>query len=72
MAYKTVYPCWVIDEIEKGNEVYVLDRSTHTVESVNDMTVRRAVGLIEAAEKSENGRYEFWYADYAEKEVENG
>lgn len=71
MVYKTVYPSWVIDEIEKGNEVYVLDRSTRAVECVNEMTLKRAVGIIEAAKESKSDRYEFWYAEYAEKEVEN-
>ena len=71
MEYKKVSAFWVFDEIEKGKEVFVLDRSTRAVESVNDMTVGRAVGLVEDAKESKNDRYEFWYAEFAEKEVKD-
>ena len=68
ITYKIVYPCWVIDEIERGHEVFVLDKSTRSVETVNDMTMRIAIGIIEAAENSKSGRYEFWYVKTEEEE----
>jgi hypothetical protein len=68
IIYKTVYPRWVLDDIQEGNEVFVLDKSTHSVAVVNDMTVRAVLGLIEAAEKSTNGRYVFWYVETEENE----
>lgn len=71
MEYQEVGAHWVFDEISKGREVYVLDKSTRAVESVNDMTVKRAAGLIEAAKKCKNGRYIFWYAEFTNEVAEN-
>ena len=70
-TYESVSPYWVMDEIRSGNEVYVLDKSTRAVETVNDMTVRRATDLVERAAKHNGNRYEFWYV-LTEEEVENG
>ena len=69
IAYKTVYPCWVLDEVKSGKEVFVLDKSCRSIESINDMTIKRALGLIESAEKSKNGRYEFWYEETETEET---
>lgn len=67
ITYTKVYPCWVIDEIESGSEVFVLDKSTRSIATVNDMTVRTALAIIEDAGKCENGRYEFWYVKMEEE-----
>lgn len=66
MNYKTVYPCWVIDEIRKGKKVYVLDRKMRKVSYVNDASVQDVVRVTEDEEK---GRYDFWYEE-EESEVE--
>ena len=68
MLYRSVFPCWVIDEIRKGKKVYVLDRKLKKVYTVNEATVETVVRLIESTDKN-LGRYDFWYE---EEEVENG
>lgn len=65
MKFKTIYPCWVIDEIRKGNKVYVLDRKLKKVYTVNDANVQDVVTVIESEEKN---RYEFWYEETEETE----
>lgn len=59
MKYRKFYAVWVIDEIEDGHTVYVLDRQTKKVEAVNEMTVNDAIAVIENA-KAHTDRYEFW------------
>lgn len=68
MLYRSIFPCWVIDEIRKGKKVYVLDRKLKKVYTVNDANVGTVVRLIESTE-TELERYSFWYE---EEEVENG
>ena len=66
MKYISVYPYWVIDEIKKGNTVYVLDRKTLTVSKVNGWNIQNVIRAIESQEKN---RYEFWYEELEENEV---
>lgn len=67
MVYKSIYPCWVIDEIRKGKKVFVLDKKKKTISYVNDASVEDVVKGIERAE-AESGRFEFWYEEESEAE----
>ena len=70
MVYKSIYPCWVIDEIRKGKRIFVLDRKMKSISYVNDASVEDVVRAIDSAE-AENGRYDFWYED-DESEEDDG
>jgi hypothetical protein len=59
MKYRDFFAYWVMDEVKNGNTVYVLDRQTKTVEVVNEMTVDKAMAVINSAE-ADAKRYEFW------------
>jgi hypothetical protein len=59
MKYREFSAYWVMDEVKKGERVYVLDRQTKTVEVVNEMTVDKAMAVINSAE-ADSKRYEFW------------
>lgn len=65
MIYKTVYCFSVMDEVEKGEEVYCLDKREKEVSKMNDLTFEYALSLISDA-KEDNDRYEFW------KEINDG
>ena len=64
--YERIRPYWVIDEIKHGRKVYVLDRKLKKVATVNDASVQDVVTAIENAE---DGRYEYWYEEEKEEEV---
>ena len=59
MNYKKVYDFNVLDEVEKGAEVYCLDRREKEVHKMNDLTFEYALSLIRDAKEDDN-RYEFW------------
>ena len=67
MKYRDFYAFWVIDEVKKGERVYVLDRQTKTVEVVNEMTVDKAAAVINSAVVDSN-RYAFWCEETEETE----
>lgn len=58
MKYKTIYHFMVMDEVEKGETVYCLDRLEKEVLIVNDLTFDYALRLLRDAK--DNDRYEFW------------
>ena len=59
MNYKTVYHFNVLDEVEKGEEVYCLDKQEKDVLHVNQLNFEYALRLIRDAKEDDN-RYEFW------------
>lgn len=63
MSYKEIYSFNVIDAVQEGEQVYVLDRKTKEVIYVNGMEV---FDLCEILKSTEKKRYEFW----VEKEIE--
>lgn len=65
MDYKTVYPCWVIDEVKNGKVVFVLDKLLMKVAVVNEM---RLDDVIRITENGEENRYEFWYVEETKTE----
>ena len=64
MIYKTVYCFSVMDEVEKGETVYALDKQDKVVLTLNALPFEIALGLLRDAKENDN-RYEFW------KEQEN-
>lgn len=69
MKFKEVYDFAVMDEIEDGNTVFVLDKESRTVNVVNEMTVNDAVAVIRDAGRTRD-RFEFWYEDNTVEEEE--
>ena len=67
MKYNSIYAYWVMDEIKNDKSVYVLDRKTKTVAVVNEMTVDRAIAVLNSAEE-DSKRYEFWCEETEENE----
>lgn len=67
MRYRSVSSYWVFDEIKSGKTIYVLDRKTLVVCSVNGLSVNELIEVMANAEK-ESSRYEFWYEEEEEKE----
>lgn len=65
MDYKTVYPCWVIDEVSNGKVVFVLDKLLLKVAVVNEM---RLDDVIRITENGEENRYVFWYVEETKTE----
>lgn len=59
MNYKTVYCFSVIDEVERGKEVYCLDKREKEISKMNDLNLEYALRLINDA-KEDDDRYEFW------------
>lgn len=55
--YTDVYSWSVIDEIQKGNNVYVVDRLKALVHCANTMVAEDLLWMIFSEEK---GRYAFW------------
>jgi hypothetical protein len=62
MNYKSVYSCWLYDEVKSGKKVYALDRKFKKVSLVNDLTIDQLVAVINSDE-AEPSRYEFWYEE---------
>lgn len=58
ITYKEIYSFNVDDALACGREVHVLDKSNGTSEVINDMTIRRALEIIDKARASD--RYYFW------------
>lgn len=70
MNYKSVYSCWLFDEVKSGKKVYALDRKFKKVSLVNDLTIDQLVAVINSDE-AETSRYEFWYEEEVTEEKEN-
>lgn len=65
--YKSVYPWNVLDEIEAGKKIQLLDKEVGAVIVVNDLPVWNALKWIAAAKESMD-RFEFWYVEEQEDE----
>lgn len=68
-TYKVINAWYVIDEIKKGNKVYMLDRQNQSVALINDMDAQSAISIIEA--KDEAKRYSFWTCEEVGEIEEN-
>ena len=56
-TYEDIYSFNVIDEIKKGNQVFVVDRLQALVHHVNMLNADALVSMIKS---EEDGRYKFW------------
>lgn len=65
MDYKTVYPCWVIDEVKNGKVVFVLDKQFKRIAVVNEMSLQ---DVIRVTESEEENRYAFWHVEETKTE----
>ena len=65
--YINVYPWDVLDKIEEGKTVYMLDKEFAAVFEVNNLSIVAALKWISVA-KENHGRFEFWYAEQEDKE----
>lgn len=59
MKYQTIYSFEVLNEIENGQRVYMLDRKYADTANVSNLTVEELVEIIKQ-EKKEHNRFEFW------------
>ncbi len=59
MKYKKIYSFEVLNEIENGQRVYMLDRKYAVTANVSNLTVEELVEIIKQ-EKEESTRFEFW------------
>lgn len=67
-VFKTIYSFDVMEEIKKGNEVFILDRAACEVYDTSEITVTDFVRAISS--KDEDNRYAFWIVE--EVEVSGG
>ena len=66
MVFKTLYDFNVLDEINAGNKVYMIDRLAGDISVVNDMSVREYASFVNR--DNADNRIEFYVS---EKEKEN-
>lgn len=69
--YKEVYSWNVLDEIEAGKTVYMLDKECSVTIAINSMTVWTALKWIAAAKK-DHDRFYFWYVEEVEEQEDEG
>ena len=60
-TYKTISAWRVLDEINNGEQVFMLDRQNNSVVLVNDLNVHSALKATNADDKE--NRYEFWICE---------
>ena len=68
MKYTNVYPWDVLDKIEEGKRVNMLDKENLVVIEVNNMSVWNALKWLSMA-KEDHCRFEFWYVEEQEEQV---
>ena len=69
--YINVYWFNVMEEMQKGKEVFCIDREHHEVFIVGVLPVKTLANILAMCDEKEDfGRYEFYYI--AEGETENG
>lgn len=59
MFYEVIYPWNVMDELKKGSDVFVTDRTKQEVLEVSCMEVCEFIEVLNQVEK-EKTRFEFW------------
>lgn len=64
-TYKTISAWRVLDEIENGKQVFMLDRQNNSVALVNDLNVNSAVKVLNSDDKE--NRYAFWICEESEE-----
>ena len=66
-TYETIYSFEVLEEIQNGKLVYLLDKFERVVLCVNDITVDKLAEIL-ARGKTDKKRYEFWIEAVEETE----
>ena len=66
-TYETIYSFEVLETIQEGKLVYLLDRYEQIVMCVNDITVDKLAEVLKNS-KTEKKRYEFWIEEVEETE----
>lgn len=64
-TYKEVHPHMVLDEIEDGHDVLMLDKKAACVLHVSAMVVE---DLVKAVKCKTKGRFSFWYREEVEED----
>ena len=67
LIYKDIWNFNVLDELDEGKRVYMLDKELGTVKITNCMTVNELMQAL-ATSRKEKTRYVFWIAEEAEEE----
>lgn len=66
-TYEIIYPFELLDLIQEGKLVYLLDRYEQVVLCVNDITVDKLAEVLKNG-KTDKKRYEFWIEEVEETE----
>lgn len=62
MKYRSVYSCWLFDEVRAGRVVYALDKKLKNIVPINGMTADGLAAMMHSA-AAEPTRYEFWFEE---------
>ena len=67
IKFKEVYSWDVLDKVEEGKKVFMLDKGVALVMEINSMSVFVALKWLATA-KEDHDRFYFWYDDEAEEQ----
>lgn len=70
LIYKDIWNFNVLDELDEGKRVYMLDKELGTVKITNCMTVNELMQALATSRKEET-RYVFWIVEEAEETEED-
>ena len=70
MIYNNLYDFEVLDKLEDGERVFVLDKEIGEVRIANNMMVDELMQAL-ANSKKETTRYEFWNVEEAEEDEQD-
>ena len=70
VIYREVWNFSVLDELDEGKRVFVLDKAIGEVNIVNNMQVHELMKTLATSRKEET-RYVFWIVEEAEEEEED-
>lgn len=68
-TFRTVYNWAVLEKIQEGKKVCVVDKQFHSCDTLNELIVDEAIAILKSSEECED-RYDFWIEEESE-EVEN-
>ena len=67
--FEAIYSWQALRKAEQGKKVCVCDRYFHSCDTLNELTVDKAIAIINDAEEHKD-RYDFWIEEESE-EVKN-
>lgn len=68
MKYTLIYIFNVVDELQAGNRVYILDRKCKKIYDTNNMAVTQLMAIISSQDTT---RFEAWIEEKDRKENED-